>query len=82
MENWNEKDNTLVKKFEFTTFEKAIAWMQACVPHIAELDHHPEWQNVYNSVSVRLTTHSAGNTITEKDHKLASILDEIYCQVL
>jgi 4a-hydroxytetrahydrobiopterin dehydratase len=42
---------------------------------IEKLNHHPEWSNVYNKVHVSLTTHDAGNTITEKDKQLAEILD-------
>lgn len=44
---------------------------------IEKLNHHPEWTNVYNKVHVVLTTHDAGNTITEKDRKLAIVLDGI-----
>jgi 4a-hydroxytetrahydrobiopterin dehydratase len=44
---------------------------------ISELDHHPEWTNVYNRVMVSLCTHDAGNVVTQKDHDLASALDGI-----
>jgi 4a-hydroxytetrahydrobiopterin dehydratase len=44
---------------------------------IEKIDHHPEWSNIYNKVHVTLTTHDAGNTITEKDRKLAEILDSL-----
>jgi 4a-hydroxytetrahydrobiopterin dehydratase len=42
---------------------------------IEKLNHHPEWSNVYNKVTVYLTTHDAGNTITQKDRDLAKALD-------
>ncbi len=45
---------------------------------IAEkMDHHPFWTNVYNKVTIELTTHDAGNTVTEKDRKLAAAIDKI-----
>jgi 4a-hydroxytetrahydrobiopterin dehydratase len=77
MENWIEKDNALVKTFTFATFEKAMEWMQKASLIISEIDHHPEWCNVYNRITVRLTTHDCGNTITEKDRKLAAALDKV-----
>jgi 4a-hydroxytetrahydrobiopterin dehydratase len=52
--------------------------MQIAAKEIAIHNHHPEWSNVYNKVSVKLTTHDAGNSITEKDEKLAIALDAIY----
>jgi 4a-hydroxytetrahydrobiopterin dehydratase len=77
MENWTEENNALCKAFVFGTFEQAMHFMQSAAPHISRLNHHPEWQNVYNRVSVRLTTHDAGNTVTEKDRELAKILDAV-----
>ena len=40
-------------------------------------DHHPSWSNVYNTVEIRLSTHSAGNIVTEKDRALAAAIDRI-----
>lgn len=82
MKDWLEVDNALEKTFEFVSFKDAIAWMQTCVAAIEAQNHHPEWQNVYNKVIVRLTSHSEGNTVTQKDHNLAEILDSLYCQPL
>jgi 4a-hydroxytetrahydrobiopterin dehydratase len=42
-----------------------------------KMDHHPNWTNVYNKVSIALSTHDAGNTVTEKDRKLAAIIDKL-----
>ena len=39
--------------------------------------HHPNWSNVYNKVTIELTTHDKGNTITEKDRKLAKAIDQL-----
>lgn len=43
-----------------------------------KLNHHPDWSNVWNTVEIHLTTHDAGNIVTEKDRKLAKAIDEIY----
>lgn len=77
MNNWKEENNKLTKTFVFKSFADAIAWMLKASFAIEKLDHHPEWTNVYNKVHVSLTTHDASNTITEKDRKLAEILDSI-----
>ena len=75
MTNWKEENNKLSKTFSFKTFGEAMAWMVKASYEIEKLNHHPEWSNVYNKVHVNLTTHDAGNTITEKDKQLAEILD-------
>ena len=54
--------------------------MSSAAPLIEAMNHHPEWTNVYNRVTVRLTTHDAGHTITPKDHQLAQVLDEHYAR--
>ena len=77
MNNWKEENHKLTKTFIFKSFADAIAWMIKASFAIEKLDHHPEWSNIYNKVHVTLTTHDAGNTITEKDRKLAEILDSI-----
>jgi len=74
----NESNNSLTKTFQFKTFEDAMIWMLRCSFDIAVLDHHPEWKNVHNSVEVTLKTRDAGNTVTDKDHKLAELLDAQY----
>lgn len=73
---WVETDNKLVKIFVFKDFSSAFSWMTRVALAAEKMDHHPEWTNVYNKVEVKLCTHSAGNTITEKDHKLAAKMDE------
>jgi 4a-hydroxytetrahydrobiopterin dehydratase len=55
-----------------------MQFMQNAAPFISETDHHPTWSNTYNRVHVIITTHDAGNQVTEKDHKLANYLDELY----
>jgi 4a-hydroxytetrahydrobiopterin dehydratase len=65
------------KTYRFPSFSAAIAWMASLVDQIDALNHHPEWQNVYNRVEVRLTTHDAG-TLTELDIQLAHVLDQSF----
>jgi 4a-hydroxytetrahydrobiopterin dehydratase len=74
---WKEENNRLKKSFTFGDFQEAFAFMTR-VAFLAESHgHHPNWSNVYNRVEIELTTHDAGNTVTEKDHKLAKAIDEI-----
>jgi 4a-hydroxytetrahydrobiopterin dehydratase len=77
---WQEKNNGLEKKFEFNDFIEAFAFMTRVAMVSEKLDHHPNWSNVYNKVDIFLTTHSAGNTITEKDKALANEIDKIYAK--
>jgi len=75
---WEEKDNQLQKTFTFKDFVHAFAFMTR-VAFIAEkMNHHPNWSNVWNTVNVSLNTHDAGNTVTEKDHKLSAAIDKVY----
>jgi 4a-hydroxytetrahydrobiopterin dehydratase len=78
MSTWKTTNQSLEKTFEFSTFEKAMQFMQDATPFISQTDHHPTWSNTYNRVEVKLTTHDAGNKVTQKDHKLANYLDELY----
>lgn len=74
--NWVLQQDKLHREYKFANFERAIAFMLAAVPGIQQMDHHPEWSNVYNRVTVDLTTHSAGG-VTEKDFKLAAALEDL-----
>jgi 4a-hydroxytetrahydrobiopterin dehydratase len=78
MFTWKEENNSLIKTFEFSSFEEAMQFMQNATPFISETDHHPTWSNTYNRIEVKLTTHDAGNKITEKDRKLAAYLDKLH----
>jgi len=68
---WTEKDNTLYRKFEFKNFSEAFAFMLRVAIEAERMNHHPLWTNVYNKVEVWLSTHDAGDVITDKDAKLA-----------
>ena len=72
---WDLVDDGLVRTFTFTNFVKAFSFMTAAALAAEKLDHHPEWSNVYNRVSVVLTTHDAGG-VTELDIRMARFIDE------
>jgi len=72
---WTNDNNVLYKKFEFKNFSEAFAFMTRVAIEAEKMDHHPKWTNVYNKVEIWLTTHDSGNIITEKDTKLAAIID-------
>lgn len=72
---WEEKDNTLYRKFQFKNFSEAFAFMTRVALEAEKMDHHPSWSNVYNTVEIRLSTHDAGDIVTEKDRKLAKKID-------
>ncbi len=80
-QQWVLQDNSLQKTFRFASFEKAMAFMQAAAEGISQMNHHPEWSNIYNRVEVTLRTHDAGNTVTDKDYKLADWLDEVFAKM-
>ena len=74
---WKETNNALEQTFKFKNFSEAFAFM-ARVALIAEkLDHHPDWSNTYNKVTIRLQTHSDGNVVTALDHKFAQMVDDL-----
>jgi 4a-hydroxytetrahydrobiopterin dehydratase len=74
---WEETNQKLVRQFEFADFSEAFAFMTRVALLAEKMDHHPEWENVYNKVTIELTTHDAGSTVTEKDRKLAAAIDKL-----
>ena len=74
---WQETDNALLRSFTFADFSEAFAFMTRIALLAEKANHHPEWSNVYNKVDIRLSTHDAGNTITDKDRKLAAAIDKL-----
>ena len=74
---WTEADNKLKKSFQFKNFSEAFAFMTRVALAAEKMDHHPFWTNVYNRVEIELSTHDAGNVVTEKDRKLAAIIDSL-----
>jgi 4a-hydroxytetrahydrobiopterin dehydratase len=70
LEGWRLEDNGLVKNFVFADFKEALSTMMGIGIVAEEMNHHPEWFNVYNKLDIRLTTHDAGG-VTQKDIDLA-----------
>ncbi len=74
MNGWNLKDGKLQKSFKFSNFIEAFGFMTRIALEAEKINHHPEWSNVYNSVTINLSTHDVGG-ITDYDIKLAKIID-------
>ncbi len=74
---WLHQNNKLYRKFEFKDFSEAFAFMTRVALEAEKMNHHPEWKNVWNTVEIWLSTHDAGDVVTEKDHKLSKKIDEI-----
>ena len=74
---WEEKNNSLYRKFQFKNFSEAFAFMTRVALEAEKMDHHPLWTNVYNTVEVWLSTHSAGDVVTDKDRQLATKIDAL-----
>lgn len=74
---WKEADNTLYRKFEFSDFSEAFAFMTRVAMIAEKMNHHPLWTNVYNRVEIWLSTHDAGDIVTDKDRKLAEKIDKL-----
>ena len=75
--SWIEENNKLTQTFTFKDFKKAWAFMSKVALIVDKADHHPNWSNVYNKVTIELFTHDKGNTVTEKDRKLAAEIDDL-----
>ena len=74
---WQETKKGLYREFEFKDFKQAFAFMTEVAKLAEEQQHHPRWHNTWNKVAIWLTTHDAGDTITDKDRQLADAIDKI-----
>lgn len=74
---WTDKNNSLVKEFTFKNFSEAFAFMTRVALIAEKLGHHPTWTNTWNKVTISLTSHSAGNIITEKDIQMSQLIDRL-----
>ena len=74
---WTFKRDALTKTFKFGSFREALSFMTRVGFEAEELNHHPEWTNVYNRVVIRLNTHDAGGKVTSKDVELATRIQKI-----
>lgn len=77
LKEWSLKKNTIKRDFKFKTFVEAFSFMTAIALEAEKLNHHPDWSNSYNRVSIGLTNHQA-NGITQLDFDLATTINRIY----
>ncbi len=75
--SWIEENNRLKKTLEFKDFVEAFGFMSSVAIIAEKMNHHPNWSNVYNTVSFELNTHDAGDIVTQKDHELAKAIDAL-----
>lgn len=75
--NWKEINNTLEKTFVFKDFVDAFAFMTRVAMLSEKMNHHPEWTNIYNVVTIKLSTHDAGDIVTDKDYQLARAIEAL-----
>ena len=77
---WVLEGKTIQREFVFKNFKQAFEFMTLCAGYAEEIDHHPDWSNSWNKVSVSLSTHSAG-ALTKLDIQLAKAMDAFASQV-
>ena len=73
--NWSIKDGKLQAELKFTDFVEAFAFMTKVAFAAEAAQHHPDWSNVYNRVTIELVTHDAGDAISQRDIDLARQID-------
>jgi 4a-hydroxytetrahydrobiopterin dehydratase len=78
MTHWKEESNALIGHFKFDNFSIAFSFMTQIALLSEKMNHHPDWSNSWNKVEIRLSTHDAGNVITQKDLDLAEGINKIY----
>ena len=76
LSHWQIKQGKLFCVFRFKTFNAAFGFMTRAALTIEKMNHHPEWTNSYNQVTVRLVTHSVKG-LTDLDFKLAQVLEKL-----
>ena len=77
MDNFTEQNNALIGEFKFKNFTQAFGFLAQVAILQEKHNHHAKIENMYNRVTLTLTTHDAGNTVTEKDYKLAEEIENI-----
>jgi 4a-hydroxytetrahydrobiopterin dehydratase len=74
---WEQNDNQLYRKFVFNNFIDAFAFMTKVAILAEKANHHPTWSNTWNRVEIWLSTHDAGNVVTDKDLDLSKAIDNL-----
>jgi 4a-hydroxytetrahydrobiopterin dehydratase len=77
LNGWRVVKGNLHRMFEFKDFTQAFGFMKRIALAADRMDHHPDWSNAYNKVTIDLSTHSAGG-ITENDFELANKIQKIH----
>lgn len=77
IDGWTKENNALIRTERFDDFNEALAFIVRVGLLAEQCDHHPTITNTYNEVSLLLTTHDQGNTITEKDYDLAEKINSV-----
>lgn len=75
--SWTEHDGSLTRTLKFANFREAFAFMTKVAFIAEDLNHHPEWSNVYSTVTIKLTTHDEGNVVTDLDRSFAEAVDAL-----
>ena len=77
LEGWRHENDALCRDFVLDDFVQAFSFMTRVALFAEKMDHHPNWVNIYNRVSIQLTSHDAGNTVSSKDIELAKMINEM-----
>jgi len=77
LKNWTYKDDKLLMDIKLKDFSEALSFLVKVGIEAEKLNHHPEIHNIYNKVTLKLTTHDAGNRVTEKDIVLARAIENL-----
>lgn len=75
--DWKLVEGALERSFKFADFSEAFAFMTRVALIAEKQKHHPTWTNTYNQLSIRLSTHDAGDAVTDKDHALAAAINSL-----
>lgn len=78
---WHQQNNKLYRLFTFKDFKEAFNFITNVADLAQEHNHHPTWANTYNKVEIWLSTHDAGDTVTDKDRKLAAAIDDMLLEL-
>jgi 4a-hydroxytetrahydrobiopterin dehydratase len=76
-QNWINIDGKLQRDFQFSDFNDALQFINQISVICESENHHPEINWIYNKITLKLSTHDAGDIITQKDIKLAELIDEV-----
>lgn len=76
LDGWQGDRQGISRHLQFADFPAVIKFMSQLVDEIEAMQHHPEWQNVYNQLQINLRTHDAGNQVTQKDIALARLINQ------